>query len=307
MRALVTGATGMMGRALAAELRRAGVDVIGLGSADADLRDPQAAEAAFAQARPELVYHLAARVSGIMGNARTQGHAFLDNLRINTNAIEAARLAGARKVVAMGSAAIYADCVAWPAHEGDAWAGPPHPSEAGYAHAKRAMLAQLESYRDQWGLDFAYCISTNLFGPHDNFDEQHGHVVPSLISKFHRAVSTGETVTVWGSGTPTRDFLFAPDAARAMRLIGEAVIGPINLASGRAVSIRETVELIAEVSGYRGAIHWDASKPDGQMRRAYDVSRLAALGFQPDLSLRDALRDTYAWYAANAAFVRRPT
>lgn len=294
-----------MGTALTAELRQAGQKVVALGSADADLRDPAASAAVIARHRPEIVYHLAARVRGILGNAGTQGDAFLDNIRINTNVIDAARLAGVRKIVAMGSAAIYADTVALPMHEDAAWSGRPHRSEAGYAHAKLAMLAQLEAYREQWGLDFAYCISTNLFGPHDRFDELHGHVIPSLMSKFHRAVASGERVTVWGSGMATRDFLYAADAARAMSRIGEAGSGAINLASGQAVSIRAVAELIADVAGYRGEILWDRTKPDGQLRRAYDVSRLRALGVGPGRTLQEALSETYAWFAANAVAVRR--
>lgn len=305
MRALVTGATGLMGTALVAALREAGDEVIALGSHDADLRDVAAAEAVFARHRPEIVYHLAARVRGIMGNAGSQGDAFLDNVRINTNTIDAARTAGARKVVAMGSAAIYADTVPLPMHEDAAWAGPPHRSEAGYAHAKLAMLAQLEASREQWGLEFAYCISTNLFGPHDRFDERHGHVIPSLISKFHRAMTTGEPVTVWGSGTPMRDFLHVDDAAAAMRQIGTTGSGPVNLASGEAVSIRAVAELIADIAGYRREIVWDRSKPDGQLRRAYDVSRLRALGVGPGRTLRDGLAETYSWFAAHLDEARR--
>ena len=142
-------------------------------------------------------------------------------------------------------------------------------------------------------------------GRNDKFDERHGHVIPSLISKFHRAVGTGETVTVWGTGTPRRDFLYVKDAARAMVLIGQAFSGPINLASGGSVSIREAVELIAEVSGYRRKVAWDAAKPDGQKLRRTDVSKLAALGFRPSYSLRDALAETFAWFDANAASARR--
>ena len=294
-----------MGRALVAELRADGQAVVGLGSAAADLRDPGATEAVFGRYRPEVVYHLASRVRGIMGNAGTQGDAYLDNIRINTNVVEAARRWGVRKVVAMGSAAIYGDEVPLPMREEDYWIGRPHASEAGYAHAKRAMLAQLEAYREQWGLEFAYCISTNLFGPHDRFDERSGHVVPSLISKFHRATRTGEAVTVWGSGIPMRDFLFVADAAQAMRLIGATGSGAINLATGETVSIRGLAELLAEISGYGREIVWDASKPDGQMRRAYDVSRLRALGVGPGRPLREGLAETYAWFAAHAADVRR--
>ena len=305
MRALVTGATGLMGTALVAELRHGGQDVVALGSVDADLRDQAAAEAIVAHHRPDIVYHLASRVRGIMGNAGSQGEAFLDNIRINVNVIDASRRAGVAKIVAIGSAAIYGDAVPLPMREDDGWIGRPHGSEAGYAHAKLTMLAQLEAYREQWGLEFAYCISTNLFGPHDRFDERHGHVIPSLISKFHRAVAAGECVTVWGSGTPTRDFLYVADAARALQHIGEAGSGPINLASGHAVSIRTVAELIADVAGYRGEILWDRTKPDGQLRRAYDVSRLRALGVGPGSTLRDALSETYAWFVANIEAARR--
>jgi GDP-L-fucose synthase len=304
MKIVVTGASGLMGRALVAELETTGAEIVALSSKDADLTDASAAEALFARHRPELVYHLAARVSGIMGNLRTQGQAYLDNARINTNVVEAARRAGARKFVAMGSAAIYSDIVALPMREEDVWAGPPHASEAGYAHAKRGMLAQLEAYRNQWGLDFAYCISTNLFGPHDRFDEAYGHVLPSLVSKFHRAAREGSAPIVWGSGEPRRDFLYAADAARAMRMIGEGFTGAINLASGTEVSIREVATLLAEIAGC-GDITWDRSKPDGQKLRAYDVTKLRALGFTPAHDLRSGLERTYQWYATHSDRARR--
>jgi GDP-L-fucose synthase len=304
-RVLVTGGSGLVGAALLEALRASGADAVGLSSRDADLTDFAATCAAFERHRPELVFHLAARVRGIMGNHGVHGQAYLDNIRIGTNAIEAARLAGARKVVAMGSSAVYGDAVTLPMRESEVWTGPPHPSEAGYAHAKRAMLAQLESYHDQWGLDYAYCISTNLFGPNDRFDERYGHVLPSLISKFHRAVRGGERLTVWGTGAPRRDFLYVKDAARALLLIAEAFTGPINLATGVSMSIRETVELIADVSGYSGEVEWDATKPDGQRLRDYDVTRLAALGFTPRWTLREALAETFAWFDANAATARR--
>ncbi len=304
-RVLITGATGLLGHALMAELQSAGLDPVGLGSADADLTDSHAAFAAFDRHQPEIVFHLAARVRGILGNAGVHGQAYLDNIRINTNTIEAARLAGARKIVAMGSAAIYSDLVPLPMREADLWHGPPHASEAGYAHAKRAMLAQLESYRDQWGLDYAYAISTNLYGPHDRFDEQHGHVIPSLISKFHRAARTGEPVTIWGTGTPRRDFLYVKDAARALLLLVDRFAGPINLATGRSVSIRDTAALIAEVSGYRGVLAWDTTKPDGQVARDYDIGQLTSLGFASGYSLRDGLVETLAWFDACNDAARR--
>ncbi len=304
-RVVITGGGGMVGVALAAELRSAGYDhVTALCRADGDLTDPAQAEAAIASARPDVVYHLAAKVRGLGGNLHTQGASYLENIRINTNVVEAARKAGAAKVVAMGSAAIYSDSVPRPMREDDLWIGAPHGSEAGYAHAKRAMLAQLEAYRDQYGMRYAFCIATNLFGPHDRFDEQTGHVIPSLLSKFERGVRTGETVTVWGSGAAQRDFLFVTDAARAMRLVGEQAEGPVNIASGAPVSIADAIRIVVRVTGFTGAVAWDRSKPDGQMLREYDISRLRALGWSPAHRLEDALRQTFAWLRGSAA-VRR--
>lgn len=304
---LVTGASGVIGTALVAELQAngGGRPVVALTSRDVDLTDFAATVALFRRHCPAIVYHLAARVSGIMGNLSAQGQAYFDNARINTNAVEAARLAGATKIVAMGSAAIYSDIVPLPMREEDIWLGAPHGSEAAYAHAKRGMLAHLQAYQDQYGLDYAYGVSTNLFGPHDRFDEQHGHVLPSLVSKFHRAARDGGAVTVWGSGVPRRDFLYSRDAARALRLIGEGFTGPINLATGTSISIKETAELIRAIADPAIEINWDRSKPDGQRLRDYDVSKLRALGFVPAFSLEAALAETYRWYADNAAQARR--
>lgn len=303
---LVTGASGVIGVALAEELRRAGYAAVTTASSrDADLTDAREAERLFQRVRPRLVFHLAARVWGIMGNLRNQGQAYLDNARINTNVVEAARAAGAGKIVAMGSTAVYSDRVPRPMAERDIWLGPPHGSEAAYAHAKRGMLAHLEAYRDQYGLDFAFCVATNLFGPHDRFDERFGHVIPSLISKFHRAATEGSAVQVWGSGSPQRDFLYAKDAARAMRLVAERHTGAINLATGTPVSIREAVETLCGISGYRGEVLWDRTKPDGQTLRDYDTTLLRGLGFEPRHGFAQALRETYEWYAAAAGRVRR--
>jgi len=303
---IVTGAGGVIGTALVSELRaNTNRKVIALTRRDVDLTDFAATVALFQSHRPTIVYHLAARVHGIMGNMSAQGQAYLDNVRINTTTVEAARLAGARKVVAMGSSAIYSDIAKLPMLEEDIWFGPPHGSEYGYAHAKRGMLAHLQTYQVQYGLDYAYCVSTNLFGPHDRFDEQHGHVIPSLISKFYRAARDGGPVTVWGTGMARRDFLYAADAARAVHQIGEAFTGPINVASGVNISIQETADLIREVSGRPIEIQWDRTKPDGQRLRDYDLSKLKSLGFQPKFSLEEALRMTYNWYAENVSTARR--
>ncbi|MHC2089586.1 GDP-L-fucose synthase family protein [Methylobacterium sp. CM6244] len=305
-RILVTGAGGLMGTALIDELsQNSGKTVIGVNSDDADLTDFEATCRLLKKTSPDIVYHLAARVAGIMGNMKAQGQAYFDNIRINTNVIEASRLAGVAKVVGMGSTAVYSDVVPLPMREESVWFGAPHSSEAGYAHAKRAMLAQMEAYRDQYGMDFAFCISTNLFGPNDKFDEKNGHVLPSLISKFHRAVKEQKNITIWGTGTPERDFLYTKDAARAMRLIGENFSGAINMASGNAISILETANLLKRISGLEEALDWDRSKPDGQKLRSYDTSKLQSLGFSPKYDLESGLTETYNWYSENVDRARR--
>jgi GDP-L-fucose synthase len=167
------------------------------------------------------------------------------------------------------------------------------------------MLAQLAAYQDQFGLDYAFCIATNLFGPNDLFNEQTGHVIPSLISKFERAQRTGDAVTIWGSGKARRDFMFAPDAARALLLAGEHFTGSINIATGATVSIAEVVRILARVTDFTGDIVWDRTKPDGQMLRDYDVSRLAELGYRPSLGLNDALKVSFDWLRDNLAVARR--
>ena len=306
LRVVVTGATGLLGTALVAQLRECGYGtVIPLSRSDGDLADQATATEVICAARPDIVYHLAGLVHGIMGNLRAQGDSYLQNLRINTNVVDAARLAGVTKLIAMGSTAVYSDQVPQPMREDDLWLGPPHASEAGYAHAKRAMLAQLAAYHDQFGLNYAFCIATNLFGPNDLFNEQTGHVIPSLISKFERSQRTGEPVTIWGSGRARRDLMFAPDAARALQLAGEHFTGSINIATGITVSIAEVVDKLAQLTGVTRDIVWDRTKPDGQMLRDYDVSRLTDLGYRPSLGLDDALKVSFNWLRDNLAVARR--
>lgn len=302
---LVTGATGVIGAATCTLLRASGYEVAAVSSCDADLRSFDASLALFDQIAPATVIHLAGRVAGIMGNLDAQGTMYLDNLLINTNVVEAARRSGVRKIVAMGSVSIYPDGIQLPMKEKDLWAGAPHKSEAGYGHAKRSMLAQLETYQDQYGLEYAFAICTNLFGPNDRFDEVGGHVVPSLLSKFHRGVTEGGPVLVWGTGRATRDFLYSTDAARALMTLLEAGNGVYNVASGSHVSVRELVGDIIGVSGYTGEVEWDETKPDGQAARSYDITRLTSLGWLPLVDLNTALAETYAWYAHHVASARR--
>ncbi len=302
---LVTGAAGVAGRAVCQELRAAGYDVIGMTSADVDLTFKEPTEEFFLAQRPEVVVHLAGRVHGLMGNIHSQGRAFYDNTQINVNVVEASHKADVKKFVAMGSTAVYSDIVPLPITEDGIWQGPPHDSERGYAHAKRGMLAQLEAYLDQYGMDYAFVVSTNLYGPGDKFDEAHGHVLPSLVSKVHRAKALGQPLEVWGTGTATRDFLYSADAAVAIRMVLEGFSGVINLATGTSVTIRSAVETLVKVAGYEGEIRWDSTKPDGQHARAYDVSRLASLGWSPTFTLETGLDATYRWYSDNFEALRR--
>ena len=300
-RVLVTGSGGVLGAALVQLLRSGTVAALfTLRRADCDLLDEDSVFAVWRSFQPTVVFHLAARVAGIQGNIVFGGQAFYENVKMNLNVVEAARRFGTRKVIAAGTTAVYPDTVALPMREDDLWAGPPHPSESPYGHAKRAMLAHLEAYERQYGLRYAYLVCTNLYGPGDRFDEQYGHVVPSLVKRFHDARVQGRSsVTVWGDGTPTRDFLYADDAARGFVEAALRGSGALNLATGRTFTIRRLVEALTEVSGYPGKIMWDMAKPNGQLARSYDVSRMHALGWRPMISLSEGLRRTYDWYAGH--------
>jgi GDP-L-fucose synthase len=300
---VITGASGVLGRAVASELERRGETYKALSSADVDLCDARATHEFIGALKPRVIYHVAGRVHGLGGNSKYPAEMYYDNIRINTNVVEAARLSGCEKIVAVSTIAIYSSDAPRPVGEVSIWDGRPHASEAAYAQAKRGMLAQLEAYQSQYGLSFAYPIMTNIYGPHDRFDPVNGHVIPSLVAKFHAAAREGGTVSVWGSGRAQRDFIYSDDAARALLLIGEKHEGPINVATGEAVPIRSVVEALQKHSGVDQVI-WDATKPDGQMLRDYNVSRLAALGFRPEVTLQAGLEQTYDWFADNFPAVR---
>ena len=305
-RVLITGGGGVLGSALRRVLAETPVGaLLAPARADCDLLDTGAVNRLLADFAPTLVFHLAGRVSGVQGNISFAGAAFHDNAVMNINVIEAARRAGCKKEVAAGTTAIYSDLAPLPMKEDDLWLGSPHGSEAPYGHAKRAMLAQLEAYAQQYGLEYGYMICTNLYGPNDRFDETYGHVVPSVISRFHNAVIQGlGEIVVWGDGTPTRDFLFAEDAARAFVTVAANGSGAFNTATGAAATIRQLIETVGEIAGYTGQIRWDSSKPNGQQKRAYDISRISALGWKADVALVDGLRQTYDWFSGSLA-VRR--
>lgn len=302
--AIVTGAAGVVGNALAAHLRRKGQEVVALaGRSECNLESFDETMAVFERARPQDVYHIAGAVFGLGGNSAFPGDAFRRNILINTNVIEASRLVGARKVVAMGSTAMYADQEPAFFREETVLDGRPHASEQAYGFAKRAMLVQLESYRAQFGIPFAFAIATNMYGPHDRFDPLYGHVIPSLITKFVKAQESGDEVQIWGDGSPTRDFLYADDAARGLDLLMQKGEGAYNLATGAS---RRIVDLVSCLAGQFPGVgyRWDTSKPMGQRSRSYAVERIRQLGFEPSCDLETGIRRTVEWYLANPALIR---
>lgn len=301
---LVTGASGVLGQALMKALSNNDEPYTALSSKDVDLRDRNKTMELVSSIKPRTIFHLAAKVHGLGGNSAFQGEMFTDNARININVIDAALEAGCEKFVGISTVAIYSSDAPKPMRETSIWNGAPHNSERAYGQAKRAMLAQLEAYEAQYGMAFAYPIMTNIYGPHDRFDPVYGHVVPSLVAKFHDAARSGRHVDVWGTGRAERDFIFADDAAAALLCIARSGFGPINVATGATIPIRRVVEILSDHSGVRD-VRWDSSKPDGQLERSYDVSRLDDLGFSTSTSIQDGLLRTFDWYSANFEQARR--
>jgi GDP-L-fucose synthase len=231
---------------------------------------------------------------------------FRDNTLINMNVIEGAVSVGVKKMTCMGSGCVYPyPSPGLPLNEDMIWMGAPHASEDSYAHSKRAMLAQLNAYKESYGLDFAFVISGNLYGPHDKFDTEYGHVTPSLVRKFYEASLTGEEIVVWGDGSAQRDFMFSEDTGEALIAIMKSVLGSVNMGSGAVNSIRDIVDILADITGGQAQIVWDSSKPNGQDYRAYNLDKLSETGFKPNVCLREGLEKTYAWYKEHADKARK--
>lgn len=294
---LVTGARGLVGSNLVEMLRTRGYKkVYGAKRADADLTNLSETKSLLSALKPVHVIHCAGRVYGIGGNMENQGGSFFDNLRINSNVIEAARVSCVEKITVMGTGCIYGADVGTPLRESEIFSGRPHASEAGYAHAKRAALAMLEAYQDSYKLDWAYVVSCNLFGPGDTFNTETGHVVPMLVRKFYDAKKRSTPVMIWGDGSAERDFLYVKDACDAIITVAEKGTGAINIGSGYTHSIREVVEKLSEISGVTDIV-WDSSKPNGQDHRSYDLRKLDALGFERKYTMRMGLQETWDWYS----------
>ena len=297
---VVTGGSGFLGSHVVERLVTAGASVFVPRSHDYDLTKEGRVRAMYADARPEVVIHLAARVGGIGANQRAPGSFFYDNLLMGTLLIEHARRVGVAKFVCIGTVCSYPKYTAVPFREDDLWSGYPEETNAPYGIAKKVLLVQLQAYAQEFGMRGIYLIPVNLYGPRDNFDLETSHVIPALIRKCVEAVERGdETLDAWGSGAPTREFLYVEDAADGIVAGAEAFDGrePVNLGTGREISIRDLAHLIAELTGFNGTFVWNTSKPDGQPRRALDVSRAeGAFGWKAKVPFEEGLRATIDWY-----------
>jgi len=305
-RVLVTGGSGFLGRRVVERLRTSGAgEVFVPRSLVYDLREHSAVTRVLADARPDLVIHLAAVVGGIGANRANPGRFFYENAIMGIQLIEEARRAGVGKVVTVGTICSYPKFTPSPFREEDLWDGYPEETNAPYGLAKKMLLVQGQAYRQQYGFNAIYLMPTNLYGPEDNFDLESSHVIPAVIRKCIEAREAGaESVELWGTGSPTREFLYVDDAAEGIVLAAERYDDPdpVNLGSGEEVSIRELVETIVAITGYQGRLVWDPSQPDGQPRRRLDTSRAAErFDFRAGTSFREGLRRTVDWYETHRA------
>jgi len=298
---LVTGGSGFLGTHIVEELKRHGALNIVIPEYPAvDLRKQAAVRKMFEEEKPDLVIHLAASVGGIGANQASPGTFFHDNMAMGLHILEEARRHDTKKVVAAGTICAYPKFAPIPFREVDLWNGYPEETNAPYGIAKKALLVMAQAYRQEFGCNFVMLFPVNLYGPRDNFDLQTSHVIPAMIRKFHEAQQRGDSqVTLWGDGTPTREFLFVADAARGFVLAAERYDDPdpVNLGAGFEISMKELAEKIALLMDYHGTLNWDVSKPNGQPRRMLDTTRAKErFGFQAQVGFEEGLRRTIAWF-----------
>jgi len=304
-RILVTGGTGFLGHHLIARLEKAGcLRVVAPPHVEYDLTSLDAIERMFDVHRPEIVIHLAAAVGGIGANRTNPGRFFYENAIMGIQLIEVARRRGTEKTVVLGTICAYPKFTPVPFREDELWNGYPEETNAPYGLAKKVLLVQCQAYREQYGTNAIFLLPVNLYGPRDNFDLNSSHVIPALIRKCIEAVEAGnQEIVLWGDGSPTREFLYVEDAAEGILLATERYDGsdPVNLGSGMEISIRELAKTIAEMTGFKGRIVWDANQPNGQPRRRLDVSRAEKeFGFRAGTSFEIGLRNTIDWYLSSA-------
>ncbi|MER5357419.1 GDP-L-fucose synthase [Streptomyces sp. NPDC002785] len=298
-RIFVAGHRGLVGSAVLRCLTAAGHEVITRDRDRLDLRDAARTETFLSEVRPDAVVLAAAKVGGIMANNTYPVQFLEDNLRIQLSVVAGAHAAGVERLLFLGSSCIYPKRAPQPISESSLLTGPLEPTNEAYALAKIAGIVQTQSYRRQYGASYISAMPTNLYGPGDNFDLETSHVLPALLRRFHEARRDGSpAVTLWGSGSPRREFLHVDDLAAACLLLLERYDGdePVNVGCGEDLTIRELAEIIRNVTGYQGLVEWDTSKPDGTPRKLLDVSRLTSLGFAPQIPLPDGIARTYAWW-----------
>ena len=302
-RVMVTGGGGFLGRSVVRRLEAGGVrEIFVPRSADYDLRTSDGVRAALSMGRPEVVIHLAAVVGGIGANRENPGRFFYENAAMGIELMEQARLGGVEKFVQIGTVCSYPKFTPVPFKEDDLWNGYPEETNAPYGLAKKMLLVQGQAYREQYGFDVVHLIPVNLYGPGDNFNPASSHVIPALIKKCVDAREAGaDHIEVWGTGAASREFLYVDDAAVGIVLATERYDGadPVNLGVGREITIKDLVVLIVRLTGFEGEVRWDASKPDGQPRRALDTSRARdRFGFEAETGFEDGLRRTIDSYMA---------
>jgi GDP-L-fucose synthase len=305
-RIIVTGGAGFLGGRVVSTLRESGAsEVVVPRRRDFDLVDRDACRRLIAEARPDLVIHLAARVGGIGANRDNPGLFFYENLMMGVQLIEECRIQKVSKVVTVGTICSYPKFTPVPFREEELWNGYPEETNAPYGLAKKMLLVQGQAYRQQYAMDIIHVLPVNLYGPGDNFDPGSSHVIPALIKKCQDAIDEGApSIEVWGTGRASREFLYVDDAARGICQSALQFSGPepVNIGAGFEILIRDLVQLIARLMDFKGAILWDTSKPDGQPRRSLDTARAERLfGFRAATSFEDGLRRTIEWYRANRA------
>jgi GDP-L-fucose synthase len=299
-RTLVTGGGGFLGSHLVERLERDDHEIFVARRRDFDLTDAAATARLFDEARPELVFHLAAEVGGIGANRANPGRYWYANLMMGVNVLEQARLHETPKLVLAGTVCAYPKFTRVPFSEDDLWNGYPEETNAPYGVAKKTLLVGAQAYREQYGTNAVFLLPANLYGPRDNFHETNAHVIPDLIRKMS---DNPTEVVLWGDGSPTREFLYVEDCVEGLVLAAERYDGPepVNLGTGVETSIGETAELVAEIVGFEGEIVWDTTMPNGQPRRGLDASRAERLfGFRAGTPLREGLERTVAWYRSAA-------
>lgn len=300
-RMLVTGGAGFLGKCVVRALQERGCnDIFVPRRSQYDLTREAAVEQLYQDARPDVVIHLAAVVGGIGANRANPGRFVYENLVMGTMLMEYARQAGVEKFVGIGTICAYPKFTPVPFREADLWNGYPEETNASYGLAKKMLLVQGQAYRQQYGFNAIHLLPINLYGPGDNFDLETAHVIPAIIRKCLEAIEGGEAeIVCWGDGTPTREFLYVEDCAEAIVLATEHYAGadPVNIGAGFEITIKKLVELIAELTGFRGRIAWDTTKPNGQPRRLLDTSRaLELFGFRAKTDFREGLLRTIKWY-----------